>query len=68
MNEPKPWYQSKTIIVNALIGVLMTAEATSGALEPVLGAKAFGILTFILPVVNVFLRIITTGPVTARKG
>ncbi len=66
MQQSKPWYKSKTIIFNAVMGTLIAAEQSMGALEPVLGAAAFGVLTFALPVGNVLLRMITSAPVSSK--
>lgn len=69
MNDPKPWYQSKTILANILLGLSALAAAFGADLgldddtraRIVAGALALG------PVINVILRAVTRRPVTARK-
>lgn len=66
MTLSKPWYKSKTIIFNAVMTVMLAAEASFGMLEAALPANWFGIISFALTMGNVVLRVITTGPVTAK--
>jgi hypothetical protein len=63
--DSKPWYQSKTIIVNVLAGI----AAVTGAFGLDLGLDAeaqAALATGILAVVNIVLRVVTKGPVTAK--
>jgi hypothetical protein len=60
----KHWWQSKTIWVNALVAVLAVAADNVSLLQPLLPANFFAIVAFGLPLVNVFLRVITTQGVT----
>ena len=63
----KPWYQSKTIIVNALVAALVTLEAGTGLLQPHLPGNFYAIIAVGLPVVNAILRVVTTTALTASK-
>ena len=63
----KPWYQSKTIIVNAIAAALVALEAGTGLLQPHLPGNFYAIIAVGLPVVNAVLRVITTTALTANK-
>ena len=64
----KPWYQSKTIIVNAIVAALVALEAGTGLLQPYLPGNFYAIIAVGLPVVNAVLRVITTTALAANKG
>lgn len=63
----KPWYTSKTIIVNAIAAALVALEAGTGLLQPHLPGNFYAIIAVGLPVVNAVLRVITTTAVAGRK-
>ena len=63
----KPWYTSKTIIVNAIVAALVALEAGTGLLQAYLPANFYTIIAVGLPVVNAVLRVITTTALTGRK-
>ena len=63
----KPWYQSKTIIVNAIVAALVALEAGTELLQPYLPGNFYAIIAVGLPVVNAILRVITTTALTGRK-
>jgi len=63
----KPWYTSKTIIVNALVAALVALEAGTGLLQPYLPGNFYTLIAVGLPVVNAILRVITTTSLTAGK-
>lgn len=63
----KPWYTSKTIIVNAIAAALVALEAGTGLLQPHLPGNFYAIIAVGLPVVNAVLRVITTTALTFRK-
>ena len=63
----KPWYTSKTIIVNAIAAALVALEAGTGLLQPHLPGNFYAIIAVGLPVVNAVLRVITTTALTASK-
>jgi hypothetical protein len=59
-SERKPWYKSRTILVNAGVAALVALEAVSGLLQPHLPVNFYTAIAVGLPVVNAFLRVITT--------
>ncbi len=63
----KPWYQSKTIIVNAIVAALVALEAGTGLFQAYLPGNFYTIIAVSLPVVNAILRVITTTALTASK-
>lgn len=63
----KPWYTSKTIIVNTLVAALVALEAGTGLLQPYLPGNFYTLIAVGLPVVNAILRVITTTSLTAGK-
>ena len=63
----KPWYTSKTIIVNAIVAALVALEAGTGLLQAYLPANFYTIIAVGLPVVNAVLRVITTTALTTNK-
>ena len=63
----KPWYTSKTIIVNAIVAALVALEAGTGLLQPYLPGNFYTLIAVGLPVVNAILRAISTTALTAGK-
>lgn len=61
----KPWYQSKTIIVNVIAAGLAALEATTGLLQPYVPVNIYAAIAVGLPVVNAMLRVITSKQLTA---
>jgi hypothetical protein len=59
----KPWYQSKTIIFNALAAALMALEASTGLLKEYVSQDFWIIMAVGLPVINAILRTITQGAI-----
>lgn len=60
----KKWWKSKTIWLNALVAVLAVAADSVAILQPILPENFFPVVAFGLPLVNVFLRVITTQGVS----
>ena len=56
----KPWYKSRTLIVNTAVAALAAFELVSGLLQPFLPVNVFTAIAVGLPVVNAILRVITT--------
>lgn len=56
----KPWYLSKTLILNVLVAVLAMAETQLHSLQPLLPVNFYAMVAFGLPVFNAGLRLITT--------
>ena len=63
--ENKPWYMSRTLRLNALAAVLVALEAVTGSLQPHLPVNFYLLMSVGLPVLNAFLRVITTQGVRA---
>ena len=63
----KPWYTSKTIIINAIVAALVALEAGTGLLQPYLPGNFYALVAVGLPVLNAVLRVITTTALTAGK-
>lgn len=63
----KPWYKSKTILVNAAVAGLVALEASTGVLKGVVADNFYTVIAVALPVINAMLRIITTQPIGREK-
>ncbi len=61
--EPKVWWKSKTLWVNAIAAMLVALEAGTGVLQPMLPVNLYTVLAVGLPIVNALLRVITTAGV-----
>lgn len=61
--EPKVWWKSKTLWVNAIVAMLVALEAGTGVLQPMLPVNLYTVLAVGLPIVNALLRVITTAGV-----
>lgn len=64
----KKWYQSKTIVVNAIVAALVALEAGTGLLQQFLPANFYTMVAVGLPVVNAVLRVVTSQPIAGRGG
>lgn len=65
--ESKHILQSRTVVFNAIVAALAVLEAGSGALRGVLGEVGYLVLMMAIAAANVYLRSITSQPVTLRK-
>jgi hypothetical protein len=63
----KEWYKSRTIVFNGLAAALIALEASTGILKPLVGDKFYLIMAGVLPVVNAFLRTVTTQSLGTDK-
>ena len=63
----KPWWQSKTLIVNAAVLGLAAAETQLQVIKPLLGVEIYPALAFGLPVVNAVLRLTSQAIGTSRS-
>ena len=59
---PKPWWQSRTLIVNGVALALLGVESQLQVLQPMLPANVYALAAAALPVVNMLLRTITVQP------
>lgn len=56
----KPWWKSKTLLVNAAVAALVALETNTNLLQPYLPVNFYTALAVGLPIVNAVLRIVTT--------
>lgn len=64
--DSKPWWQSKTLRINAAAAALVALEAGTGMLQPHLPVNFYTALAVGLPIVNAILRVITTQALSAK--
>ena len=62
----KAWWKSRTLWFNLIMAGLTTAEASTGMLQAVLPANAYGVLCFVLAVGNAMLRIVSSQALAAK--
>jgi len=62
---PKPWWRSRTLIVNAVALALAGIESQLGALQPLLPVNVYAAIAVALPVVNMLLRGVTWQPIAS---
>ena len=62
----KMWWQSKVIILNLIVALLVTLEASFHLLRPLLSDALYGIPLLLLALVNTALRIVTVAPVSIK--
>lgn len=55
----KPWWQSKTLIINAAAAGLVALEASTGLLQPHLPMNLYTAIAVALPIINAMLRVVT---------
>jgi len=60
----KPWWQSKTLWVNAVVAALAALETGTGLLQPFVPANFYVMVAVGLPVVNALLRVVTNQALT----
>ena len=58
--KKKTWKNSKTIWVNATVLALASLEANTGLLQPLLPINFYNLVAIALPIINTYLRVITT--------
>jgi hypothetical protein len=64
--DSKPWWQSKTLVINAIAAALIALEAGTGMLQPLLPVNVYTAIAVALPVINAVLRVITTQALVMR--
>lgn len=64
----KPWWQSKTLIVNAIAAALVALEAGTGMLKPYLADNFYVMVAVGLPIINSILRVVTTQGLNLGKA
>jgi len=60
MDDKKPFWQSKTLILNMIAAMLIAFEGSSGILQPYLTVNFYTAVAVTLPVINALLRVVTT--------
>lgn len=68
MSQAKPWWKSKTILVNLAVGLLAAAETVTDALGDAVPAEAMGSVLVALSVANIVLRAVTGQPVNIPEA
>ncbi|MCX7061371.1 MAG: hypothetical protein NTZ11_10825 [Gammaproteobacteria bacterium] len=68
MATGKHWLRSRTILINLAVAVLAVAIDNLHLLGPVLSPRVFAAVAYVLPIVNVVLRVVTHQPLTLRAG
>lgn len=61
----KPWWQSRTLWLNAVAAGLVALEASTGLLQPLLPVNLYTAVAVALPVVNAMLRTVTSKGIRA---
>ncbi len=56
----KHWIKSRTLWVNAIAGLLLTAEASLHIIQPLIGDNTYMLASFGLILINVLMRTLTT--------
>ena len=56
----KPWWKSRTLLINAAVAALVALESVSGLLQPLLPVNLYTAVAVGLPVINAWLRVVTT--------
>lgn len=64
ITEAKPWWKSKTIWFNAIVGGLAALEASVNLIQPYLPGSVYGYGLLLLTVGNTMLRILTAQGLT----
>ncbi len=68
MKPAKPWYRSRTMAVNLLVATLLAMESQLHWLQPMLPVNVYQLTAFVLPLLNVWLRVITRSPIARRDN
>lgn len=56
----KKWWKSKTLWINGALLAMAAAETQLNVLQPMLPVNVYSVMAFVLPVVNAYLRFVTT--------
>ena len=64
VTETKPWWKSKTLWFNAIVGALAALEASANMIQPYLPSNVYGYGLMLLIAGNAVLRIVTTQGLT----
>lgn len=64
----KPWWMSKTMLINSAIAGLLLAEANITSLQGVLPASKYQLVAFGLPIINMLLRAYTSKGLSLKSN
>jgi hypothetical protein len=64
----KPWWKSKTLLLNLIAAVLIALEAQFTLLQPYLPGNVYAWFAVALTVSNAILRVITAAPLAFGFG
>lgn len=56
----KKWYKSRTLLFNAVAASLLLVEQNLPVLQPLIPINVYTLAGVIIPIVNVWLRVIST--------
>ena len=69
MSKPaKPWWESKTIWLNIVVGTIGVVEASSDVLKGIVPPEVMGGILVGAAMLNVVLRSVTGQPVAAKRA
>lgn len=66
-SAPKPWWRSRTLLINAAVLMLAAAETQLQVLQPLMPVNVYSLIAFGLPLVNALLRVITVQPLASGR-
>lgn len=64
----KPWWESRTIWLNIVVGAVGVVEASSDVLKSIVPPEVLGGVLVGTALINVFLRSVTGQPVAAKRA
>lgn len=67
VTRPKPWWQSRMLVVNAAALALAGVESQLDVLQPMLPVNVYAVMSVALPIINMGLRTVTSQPLTTSK-
>jgi hypothetical protein len=66
LTEEKPWWASKTLLFNMLVGGMLALEMNMPSLQGFVDPEMYAYLLLAVNIVNVLLRIVTSAPLTLK--
>jgi len=65
--QPKPWWRSRVLLLNAAVLMLAAAESQVNVLQPLLPVNVYSLIAFVLPVLNAGLRFVTSTGIQLQE-
>lgn len=62
----KPWYKSKTLMLNSIVAVIGLASSATPYVEPFVSTETFGLVMAGIGLANSALRFFTRKPITGK--